>query len=108
MLFQRNVVGGNVTRGNVFTGNCAFGEMVHGETKYGELVRGIIRLPKVHNHTFIIDVIIDEILEKLDTKKNKFRSSTVMVLKMFFFRIQKCSLFEKNCLFSGTNHDLCY
>jgi hypothetical protein len=41
-------------------------------------------------------------------KKNKFRSSTVMVLKMFLFWNQKCSLFEKkNVLFSGTNHDLC-
>jgi hypothetical protein len=39
--------------------------------------------------------------------KNKFRSSTVMVLKMFFFGNQKCSLFEKNVLFSRKNHDLC-
>jgi hypothetical protein len=40
-------------------------------------------------------------------KKNKFRSSTVMVLQMFIFWNQKCSLFEKNVLFSGINHDLC-
>jgi hypothetical protein len=35
-------------------------------------------------------------------KKNQFRSSTVMVLKMFFFWNKKCSLFEKHVLFSGT------
>jgi hypothetical protein len=33
-------------------------------------------------------------------KKNKFRSSSVMVLKMFFFWNQKCALFE-NMFFFG-------
>jgi hypothetical protein len=32
-------------------------------------------------------------------KKNKFRSSTVIVLKMFFFWNQKCCLFEKKIFF---------
>jgi hypothetical protein len=37
-------------------------------------------------------------------KKNNF--STVMVLRMFFFWNPKCSLFDKNVLFSGTIYDL--
>jgi hypothetical protein len=40
-------------------------------------------------------------------KKNKFRSSTVIGLKMIFFRIKNVLYLKKNVRFSGTNHVLC-
>jgi hypothetical protein len=52
--------------------------------------------------TKIINLQKPSILYTLKTKtrkKNNFRSSTVMVIKMFFFWNQKCSLFEKMFFF---------
>jgi hypothetical protein len=43
----------------------------------------------------------------LKQKHDKEQIQAQMVLNMFFFWNQKSSLFEKNVLFSGTNHVLC-
>jgi hypothetical protein len=51
-------------------------------------------------------ILLSYTLKRKTRKKNKFRSSTVMVLKMFFFWNRKCYIFEKKVLVTGTNHGL--
>jgi hypothetical protein len=47
------------------------------------------------------------LLKQKHERRTNSGAVPLMVPKMFFFWNQKCSLFEKNVLFSGTNHDLC-
>jgi hypothetical protein len=51
------------------------------------------------------NILFSESFYTLLKQKHVKRSNSGPVLKMLFFWNQKCSLFEKNVLFLGTNHD---